>query len=149
MALPDMTNLIVHLSIPEAELSTIREGQPALITPAAYPDLQLRGHIEFVGTMAQTEDFVKEGTQVFRIVVALEDTRPELRTGMSVSCRVLTFESEAGLADPAALCLLGKRFPVLQGHQPRARGETRAETRPVRRPALRRAAGAGDKVMAP
>jgi RND family efflux transporter MFP subunit len=100
MALPDMTNLVVHLSIPEAELSTIREGQSALIAPAAYPDLELRGRIEFVGTMAQSEDNSRKGPRFFRVVVALEESRPELRTGMSVACRVLTFESEKALLIP-------------------------------------------------
>jgi HlyD family secretion protein len=100
MALPDMTNLLVHLSIPEAELATIREGQKAVITPAAYPDLQLAGRVEFVGTMAQSADNSRRGPKFFRVVVDLDETVPDLRTGMSVTCRILTFEAEKALLIP-------------------------------------------------
>lgn len=100
MAVPDMTNLVVHLDVPESELSSVREGQTVAILPRAFPDLRLAGRVASVGAMAGTRVDRPAWQKFFHVVVSLQESRPELRSGMSVLCRVLVHDDPDALVIP-------------------------------------------------
>ena len=100
MALPDMTDLVVHLDVPESELAAVRPGQAVVILPRSFPDLRLAGRVESVGAMASSRADRPAWQKFFHVVVALQEARPELRSGMSVLCRVLVHDEDGALAVP-------------------------------------------------
>jgi multidrug resistance efflux pump len=118
MALPDMSNLVAHLDVPESELSRVRAGQPVVILPRAFSDLQFHGVVESVGSMAQTRMDRPSWQKFFHVIVALGEGGEQLRSGMSVLCRVLIHDEPSALvvlraavrwdgAEP--YCLVGRR----------------------------------------
>jgi len=92
ITLPDMSNLIVQLDVPEYELTLAQEGRPVVVTPIAYPGVKLPGIIESVGSMAQTRPDRPGRQKYFQVVVRLLETRTELRSGMSARVQVLSHD---------------------------------------------------------
>lgn len=104
ITLPDMSNLIVQLDVPEYELTLAREGRPVSVTPVAYPGVTLQGVIESVGSMAQTRPDRPGRQKYFQVIVRLLETRPELRSGMSARVQVLSHdETDAVLVPRSAV----------------------------------------------
>lgn len=102
MALPDMSNLVVHLDVPESELSRVRIGQTVSIQPRAFPDQRFEGTVESVGSMAQSRMDRPLWQRYFHVVVALRNGSDVLRSGMSVFCRVLVLDEKDALVVPRA-----------------------------------------------
>lgn len=100
MAIPDMDNLVVHIDVPESELSRVSMGQAVVIQPKAFPSLKLKGVVESVGSMAQSRMDRPSWQKYFHIVINLDDRDPALRTGMSVTCRILNHEEKQALVIP-------------------------------------------------
>lgn len=98
MAIPDMSDLIVRVAVPEAELSRVEAGHEVIVAPVAYPDLSLKGVVESVGSMAQSVNGRPDWQRYFEVVVALKESDPRLRPGMTVRTRIL-----AGARDAAVL----------------------------------------------
>jgi HlyD family secretion protein len=102
IAIPDMSNLVVHCLVPESELSCVGIGDEAIVTPAAFPDLRLSGRIESVASMAQTVPGRGTWLKYFPVVVAIQGHDTRLRSGMSVQARVLSYRRDDALRIPRA-----------------------------------------------
>ena len=102
MILPDMRDLVVECQIPEAELARVQTGREVTITPISFPELALRGRVETVGSMASTVADRPAWQRYFRAVVGLQDNDDRLRSGMSVTAQVLTYQCEDALLLPRA-----------------------------------------------
>ncbi|MBP7829256.1 MAG: efflux RND transporter periplasmic adaptor subunit, partial [Kiritimatiellae bacterium] len=100
LALPDMTEPLVQCDVPEAELSLLREGAEVVIVPAAYPQLQLRGVVESIGSMAQSMVGRPGWQKYFRVVIGVTDSDERLRAGMSVRASVLSYARPDALQVP-------------------------------------------------
>ena len=100
MALPDMTNLLVHIDVPESELALVGEGQRVVISPKAFPDLKLQGAVETVASIAQTRLDRPSWQKFFHATIALNETSDRLRSGMSVLCRILNEKKDDALLVP-------------------------------------------------
>jgi HlyD family secretion protein len=126
MIIPDMRDLVVECQIPEAELSRIEVGREVYLTPLSYPGLQLRGHVESVGSMA-TVMMDRPGWQrFFRAVIGLEASDPRLRSGMSVQAQILSYHNPKALLLPrAAVRMEGEQAYALMPGRP-------AEKRPLK-----------------
>ncbi len=150
MAIPDMTNLLVHAYVPESDLAKVAPGSRAVITPLAYPGLVLEGVVESVGTMAQAMMEKPSWQKFFHITISLQSVDERLRSGMSVNASVLSFfvpeavliprpavfweegkpfarvVRKTGMAEKRALRLgqgNSSQFEVLEGVQPGERVE--------------------------
>ena len=86
------------LAAAEAELSRVDSGHEVVVAPVAYPDLSLKGVVESVGSMAQSMSGRPDWQRYFEVVVALKESDPRLRPGMTVRTRIL-----AGARDAAVL----------------------------------------------
>jgi len=95
LVMPDMRELVVHLDVPESELSRVRRGAEAFLQPLAFPELRLRGTVASVGSVALAVPGQPEWQKFFHVVVALNDLDPRLAPGMSVTAEVVT-ERRAG-----------------------------------------------------
>ena len=100
MAIPDMTDLVVHCHVPEAELALVQKGKEVVIVPLAYPDLRLKGKVETVGSMAQGKPGHAGWQKYFRVVIAVQEPDPRLRSGMSVRARILSYSSPSAVVVP-------------------------------------------------
>ncbi|MBN1669528.1 MAG: efflux RND transporter periplasmic adaptor subunit [Kiritimatiellae bacterium] len=102
MALPDMNDVVAECYVPEADLALVKEGLRAVIVPVAYPDLRLEGKVETVGSMAQAMPGRPGWQKYFRVVIGVSLVDARLRPGMSVQCRILSYENPAAVLVPRA-----------------------------------------------
>ena len=83
-------------------MSKVAPGYPARITPLAYPDLQVEGEVESVGTMAQTMLEKPSWQRFFHVKVGLNSVDERLRSGMSVTVAILSYRHEQSMQIPRA-----------------------------------------------
>ena len=102
LAVPDMSNLVIHCYVPESELSRVAAGYLALITPVAFPGLVLTGQVDSVGSMAQTLMDKPTWQKYFHVIITLRNTQEDLRSGMSVIARILSYENADVVLAPRA-----------------------------------------------
>jgi HlyD family secretion protein len=100
MALPDMSRPVVQCNVPESELSLVRIGSEVRVVPVAYSDLKLAGHVESVGSMAQSVVGRPDWQRYFRVTIGISDSDARLRAGMSVRAYILSYSSSNSLAVP-------------------------------------------------
>lgn len=104
MLLPDMRDFIVLIDVPERELPRVQEGLEVSIRPSAYPDMNIRGVIEKVGSMARHSPGQPAWKKFFPLIIGLKEVDSRLKPGMSVTAHVLSyFNSEAVLVPRTAV----------------------------------------------
>ena len=111
MILADMENLVVQCEVPESKLAEIQAGNLAMITPLAFPGLQLKGEVESVGTMAHTVSGRPAWQKFFTVTIRLDNTDTRLRSGMSVRVQVLAYHEENALVIPRTALQFESRQP--------------------------------------
>lgn len=90
LALHDMRELVVHIEVPESELSSLDVGREAVVTPLAYPDLPLTGEVLSIGSVARTLPGEPSWKKFFHVTLKLHEADARLRSGMSVHSRILS-----------------------------------------------------------
>jgi len=88
----------------------------------AYPDLRLSGKVTLVGTLAQ-EERERRGTKFFTVAVALNESEPRLRPGMTARVEIAVEQRKDALFVPleAVFEREGRTLVYLPGHRPRPR----------------------------
>ena len=102
LALHDMRELVVHIEVPESELSSLARGRAAVITPLAYPDLALGGEVLSIGAVARTLPGEPSWKKYFHVTLKIHEADPRLRSGMSVHSRVLSRQRGDAVRVPRA-----------------------------------------------
>jgi HlyD family secretion protein len=67
------------VDLTELDVAQVTEGQAAVVTVDALPDVELRGRVARVGL--RSEDY--RGDVTYPVYVALDEVVPELRWGMT------------------------------------------------------------------
>ena len=76
-----------------------------LIFPLAYPDMTLEGTVQSVASMAQTTPAHATGQKHFGTVIQVRNPNPNLRSGMTVRLRILTYSNPSALLIPRTALL--------------------------------------------
>ena len=94
MMIADMDALVVDCPVPESQLSLVRKGNPAVITPLAFPNTELKAEIDHVGSMAHTRSDKPSWQRFFTVRVKLLDADQRLKSGMSVHVHLLSYSEK-------------------------------------------------------
>lgn len=124
MQIADMATLLVQCQVPEASVSRIKPGNRALVKPAAFPDLELKGMVDAVGSVAVSISGRPAWQKFFNVTLRLLETDPRLRSSMSVSAQILFHEEKDVLVLPRGYVSWDKGAPrclVRELGGPRAR----------------------------
>jgi HlyD family secretion protein len=98
--LPDLSSMIVKTKVREIDLYKVAIGKAATIEVDAYPNLQFPGKVVFIGILA-IADVMRPGEEKhFEVRVALENSDPRLRPGMTSRVIVHSGEVHEGLSIP-------------------------------------------------
>ncbi len=100
LCIPDMSEFIVPCFIPESDLAHVQVGQPAVVTPLAYPNLHLNATVESLGIMAQTQPGYPVWQKYFRLVVRIDQLDDRLRPGMSLHVEVCSYKRPDAILVP-------------------------------------------------
>ncbi|MCX6996335.1 MAG: efflux RND transporter periplasmic adaptor subunit [Kiritimatiellaeota bacterium] len=100
LVIPDMSNLVVHCYVPESELARVQPGAAVRLEPLAYPSLAFDGTVESVGSTAQTRTEKPAWQKYFHVLIALRTGDERLRSGMSVTARILAYAQKKAVLLP-------------------------------------------------
>lgn len=100
MVLPDMSDLVAVIDIPESELEKVSAGAASIIQPVAFPDLRLVGEVENIGAVAQSIPGKPDWQKYFHVVIGLDEHDSRLRPGMSVIVQVISYHVADALLVP-------------------------------------------------
>jgi HlyD family secretion protein len=94
MELPDLSQLQVHLEIPERESARIKVGQRVKFVLDAAPDQQFYGEIVELASVIHTKSR-NQPARVFDAIVSMNNTdKSVMRPGMSVSAEIRLVSEE-------------------------------------------------------
>ncbi|GJL80465.1 MAG: hypothetical protein DHS20C01_00990 [marine bacterium B5-7] len=100
MILPDMSDLLVVINVPETELDNVEAGAVALLQPVAYPDISFEGTVDQVAAVAHSVPGRPEWQKYFRVIIGLNEKNPKLRPGMTTVVQILSHYAENVLRIP-------------------------------------------------
>ena len=94
----DLTKMKLEVSIDEADIGQVKEGQPSLFTVDSYPDTQFKGRVNQV----RLEPIVQQNVVTYKVVVEVENEDLKLRPGMTANVSILTQARESVLKVPSS-----------------------------------------------
>jgi len=93
-------NYIVRTKVDEQDISHVSLGQPAAISGEDLGGKTLAAHVAAIGAVAQKSDDPSNTSHQIITTVALDQTLPFLRDGMSVDVDILTVDQHHVIAIP-------------------------------------------------
>jgi RND family efflux transporter MFP subunit len=101
----DVSRLVVVTRVHEAQISTVRGDQTVEVRVDAFPERALKGNVAKVATVASQSDWMTSDIKVYPVTIALEETQPGLKPGMSAEVRIVTAEKKGVLQAPVQAIL--------------------------------------------
>ena len=86
--LPDLSRMVVETQVRETDIYKVEKNQQVVISVDAYPELELRGQVDFIGTLAQEDEGLRGG-KYFSVTILVDEADPRLRPGMSARVELL------------------------------------------------------------
>jgi len=94
----DLTKMKVEVSIDEADIGQVKEGQPGLFTVDSFPDTQFRGRVNQV----RLEPITSNNVVTYKVVIQVDNDELKLRPGMTANVTIETARKDDVLKVPSA-----------------------------------------------
>jgi HlyD family secretion protein len=125
----DLTKMQIDTSVDEADIGTVKVGQPAVFTVDAYPETK------FSGVVAQVRNapIITQNVVTYDVVITVDNKDLKLKPGMTANVNIevmkkgnvlkipsaaLRFKPEAGAAPTARSRVVGRQVFVLKEGRP-------------------------------
>lgn len=102
MRISDLGQVVVRCEVPESRLSRVPAGAEVRVVPDAFPELELRGQVLSVSSVAVQAAGRPAHVRTFTVTVLLEGSDPRLRLGMTVRAHVLSERVPGSVVVPRA-----------------------------------------------
>ncbi len=122
IGIPDLSKMMVKVTVNEVDISKIEKGQNAVITVDALEGKSYYGTLSRVATLARREESTNR--KVFDVEVVIDSTDGELRPGMTCDCTIITGRIPDALSVPlqavfqkegkTVVFTMGARSPKMQ-----------------------------------
>ncbi len=99
LTLLDPRTLRVDADVYERDIAKVRKGQDVVVTVAAFPGLEFRGQVQYIG------DILKEETRTITVRTEVENRGLRLKPGMFASLRIALGEQSRALVVPDSAVL--------------------------------------------
>jgi HlyD family secretion protein len=86
--LPDLSRMVVETQVRETDIYKVEKNQQVAIAVDAYPELELRGGVDYIGTLAQEDEGLRAG-KYFTVTILVDEVDQRLRPGMSARVELL------------------------------------------------------------
>jgi RND family efflux transporter MFP subunit len=91
LAFPDLSAWDLKVGIPEAMIDKVSLGQEAMATLDAVPGLVLKGRVEKVSAVPDSQDWFSSGVKTYTIMVSVDAVpKGQLKPGMSATVEIVT-----------------------------------------------------------
>jgi len=94
----DLTQMELQLSVDEADVGRVKEGQRVTFTVDAYPDQQFEGRVHQARLFPQTV----QNVVTYKVIVRVDNQDLRLRPGMTANATILIDRREEALKVPLA-----------------------------------------------
>ena len=100
--LPDLSSIQMACRVDEVDRARTQTGRTVLIRVDAVPDRELRGEVQDISMLARPDFTTFPPTRNFDLTVAVRESDPRLRSGMSATARIELERMNGVLVVPAA-----------------------------------------------
>jgi HlyD family secretion protein len=101
LTIADLSEIEAEVRVDETEVVLVRPGQEAIVRLDAHPDTTYRGVVTEVGNSALRNQLAMGQESVdFKVVVAIRDSIPRVRPGLSASVDITVARVDGALAIP-------------------------------------------------
>ena len=91
ITIPDMSQMIVDVNLPEQYRSKVGIGDKVVITPESLETVKMKGQIASIASLpVHTIPWDKSTPKIYRTVVSFHDKNPKIVSGMSVQVEVVS-----------------------------------------------------------
>jgi RND family efflux transporter MFP subunit len=97
--LPDLSRMTVESQIRETDIYKVEKDQKVSISVDAYPELELEGRVDYIGTLA-LETEARRGGKYFTVTILVDAADPRLRPGMSARVELMVDRIDDALYVP-------------------------------------------------
>lgn len=94
----DLTRMQLEAAVDEADIGTIRDGQPATFTVDSYPDLSFTGTVDQVRLQPETI----QNVVTYTVVILVDNPELKLLPGMTANVTILVNQADSVLRVPNA-----------------------------------------------
>jgi HlyD family secretion protein len=114
-SIPDITRMRVNTKVHESMVDNVKQDLPAKIKVESFADRDLHGKVQKVNTMPDATNMFSSGINVYTTYVAIDDSLPGLRPGMSAEVTILVTQKDDVVAVPvqAIIQLKGKDHVIV------------------------------------
>lgn len=124
LTISDLSQIEAEVLVDETEVVYVKVGQPAKVTLDAHPDTSFHGVVTEVGNSAVRSQLGLGQTSVdFEVVVAVEDSIPSVRPGLSANVDIEVATVKDALSVPIQ-CLTLRRSSELKSGEEAARTDS-------------------------
>jgi HlyD family secretion protein len=100
--LPDISSMIVQTFIREVDVYKIQIGDLTSTRVDAFPATKLKGTVASIGVLAESSARGGDATKVFQLTIDLQDSKENLRPGMTARSTILAGSIENALCVPVS-----------------------------------------------
>ena len=91
ITIPDMSQMIVDVNLPEQYRSKVGIGDKVIITPESLETVKMKGQIASIASLpVHTIPWDKSTPKIYRTVVSFQGKNPKIVSGMSVQVEVVS-----------------------------------------------------------
>lgn len=91
ITIPDMSQMIVDVNLPEQYRSKVSVGDKVIITPDSIQTIKINGEIATIASLpVNTIPWDKSTPKIYRTVISFSDRNPRIVSGMSVQVEVVS-----------------------------------------------------------
>lgn len=110
LTISDLSEIEAEVEVDETEVVYVRPGQHATIELDAFPDTVFTGVVAQVGNSAMvSQSGLSQESVDFKVVIAIRDSIPGIRPGLSASTEIRVAEIDSTLAIPIQCLTIRKR----------------------------------------
>jgi HlyD family secretion protein len=111
----DGSGYVVKAEVDEQDVINVRLGQRAVVSGQDFPDAKLHGHVSYIAPVAAKSTDATSTAKQILTTIALDDSPPFLKDGMTADVDILTTDEPHVLAIPngAISTNAGKSFVYL------------------------------------
>jgi HlyD family secretion protein len=94
----DLTKMQINTSVDEADIGKVKDGQPAVFTVDAYPEMQFRG----VVSQVRIAPIINQNVVTYDVVITVENRDLRLKPGMTANVSIEVMRKDDVLKIPSA-----------------------------------------------
>jgi HlyD family secretion protein len=108
----DLTEVYVKADVDETDIGRIERGMKVVVTPDAFPDLELQGVVERISPQSK----VVQNVTTFEVVTKVRNEQAALRAGMNATVEIVVAGKDEALTVPRKAVRNAGEVPVLASY---------------------------------